>query len=104
MLSECVIKNVFDKRRLTRSGHAGHDSQQAQGKRNIDLFKIVCESAGDSQRLAVRRSSFRGHFDPSRAANVKSGDRFRILGHVSGRADSDNFPPCAPAPGPRSTT
>src|SRR5689334_17521135 len=91
MTRERVIQNVFDERRLARTGNTRHNRKQAERKLDVDLFQVVRVRAADRQRLSVWQTALGRHFNLARAANVKPGNRLRILSDIFGRADCDDL-------------
>src|SRR5690242_4239154 len=82
MPRECVVKNVFDERRLARARNSRHHRQQTERKRNVNLFQVVGIRAANCQKLPIRQTALGRHFNLARAANVKPRNRLGIRGDV----------------------
>ncbi|MNP24430.1 hypothetical protein D3C76_1171910 [compost metagenome] len=78
-------QGVVDQRRLARTGHASHTSQQADRDFQVDVLQVVAARALELERkLLVTRSTlgWYGNLDPAR--QVLAGQRIR-MGHDLGR-------------------
>ena len=89
---------------LPLPGHAGNTAEQTQGKVDVDaLAQVVLAGAGDAMTLPLpgRRASGVGmRLRPLRYAPVRDAS-LAMTSDTSPVATM--WPPCSPAPGPRST-
>src|SRR6267143_1996103 len=77
LLGERAVKNVVDERGFARARDAGDDGEQAQRKRDVDVFKIVSAGAENLYRFAVGAAALFGNCDFRGAAEVLAGEGCR---------------------------
>src|SRR5882762_351937 len=76
-LRERAIKNVVDERGFAGARHAGHDGEQAERQRDVDILEIVGASAENLYRFPVGAAALFGDEDLRCAAEVLAGQGCR---------------------------
>ncbi len=103
---ERSVENLVDERRLARSADAGDRRQHAERERDVDVLEVVRARALDDD---LRRASRAGGTPASRscvrrAGTRRSASRGRPAAASAGVPWKITWPPCSPAPRPRSMT
>ena len=105
---ERLVQDVVDERRLARAADAGDGREHAERNRDVDVLQVVRARAAD--RRARPCSAGAGALSAS--AIDRAPVRYAPVSDVAGRRPSAaagvpwkiTWPPCSPAPGPRSIT
>ena len=99
-----AVQDFVDERRLARSADAGHGDERAQRERDVDVLEVVRAGAAHDELAAFGLAPSTRDLDPLLAGEVLPGQR--LAGDAiscCGRPWNITWPPCSPAPGPRST-
>ena len=88
---ERAVQNVVDERGFAGAGDAGDDGEQAERKRDVDIFQIVAVRAENRDRFSVGRRRVVGHGNFRAAGKILAGERCGIRGDFLGRAGGDEI-------------
>src|SRR6266853_563794 len=75
-LRERAIKNVVDQGGFSGAGDAGDDREQAERKRDVNVFQVVRASAKNLDRFAVGAAPLFRHCDFRGATQILASERF----------------------------